>query len=108
MSSVDEFERLQPQTFGRIREITVENSAEGAMRFQMILATDDPADARFLTLRCEDVTSLVLGDVHGGQWCVLTAADISDRQWDGLYYAINDVEEEVLSLFCRTFTAEVE
>jgi hypothetical protein len=52
--------------------------------------------------------NLILRDLSQMASCLLEVSDISTDGWEDLAFRVRDVEEEVVLLYCRDFTASLE
>jgi hypothetical protein len=75
---------------------------------ELTLGSDDPQLGHRLVVRCTGVRNLILRDLSQMASCLLEVADVSKDGWENLSFRVRDVEEEVLLLYCRDFTASLE
>lgn len=90
---------------GRWKTICIQEVEEaGAIERNVTLEVLDP-DGSLSSLKCEAVSQVELKvDSPIGDF-IYDVSDIRDRQWDGLNYYVSDIEGDVISFYCRAFTA---
>ena len=108
---IEAFSELNPSLFQQVRRVVVENAVRDGVfdsTVELTLGSDDSDPERLLVVRCGGVRNLILRDLSHMASCLLEIADISRDGWEDLSFRIKDVEEEVVLLYCRDFTASLE
>ena len=109
---IADYYSLQPFTFHYVKQLEIHQTSpeEDYVAFlEMELHHADPADKRSLFLTFDSVLDLrLVQPVRMPLYmCQLEIQSIRDRQWEGAYYSVKEVEDDIISFLCRSFTARV-
>lgn len=81
-------------------------AGDSASRYllRLDLGEAESAGSRAISVSFDNVAKLSVSDVGGGltQFLCLRAADIRDRQWDGINLKVRDLERESISFLCQS------
>jgi hypothetical protein len=108
-SAVERYWALAPGDYPLLDRLTVRGVEErGGEAVELELVFAGKGDGR-LVVRCSGVRKLEFVQPWTSNMLVgsLRVTDISDRQWERIWFEVRDEEEECVSFICETFDAEV-
>lgn len=84
-------------------ERPIEDGKAGSYTARITLSTED---GRATLITATDAFAIKIGDLNNMLVPVFECRDVGQQQIEGARYYLTDIEEDLLSLYCREITVE--
>lgn len=92
--------------FTQLNRLHLDGGAD--FEYDLLLELEDPHSGAKIEVRCAQVSNLRLSEFGGGliQLLCLEIDDVSERQWEGVRYHLQELERDTFECHCREIIIE--